>query len=299
VTQQIQALEKTFGHALFVGRGASGLTPFGHAVYEKVCRILADVRDLDEAASDRGLETLGTVHVAADTTFGLYVLPRAVAGFQKESPEIRVQTVVARGTSIRDRLLRCDADGGIAGHVWNDDRLSSVPLFENELNCFCAPTHPLAHRNRVRLEDLSRRVLLMREAKSGSSETVERGFRDRGLSLDPAMEIADNEVASWPPLRASVWLCCPTMPSAPRSPRDSLFPSAPRDSRYGGTWHSVWLRHLTLGSAERKKTRAVAVSFETAKQPRDGVNSSSAPKRSNPRGDLQATRAALASTARD
>ncbi|HEV1996968.1 MAG TPA: LysR family transcriptional regulator, partial [Candidatus Dormibacteraeota bacterium] len=158
VTQQIHSMEKTFGRALFAGRGAAELTTLGTAVYQSVCRILANVRDLDEAAAPRGQLTQGTVHVSGDTTFGTYVLPRAVAGFQNSSPRVRVEMSVARGSSIRDRLLRRDADVGISGHLWADDRIVSSPLIQNELRCFCAPSHPLSRRSRVRLEDLSRRV---------------------------------------------------------------------------------------------------------------------------------------------
>jgi DNA-binding transcriptional LysR family regulator len=43
VTQQVQSLEKIFGRPLFATRGAAELTPLGAAVYERVCRILAEV----------------------------------------------------------------------------------------------------------------------------------------------------------------------------------------------------------------------------------------------------------------
>ena len=246
VTQQVQSLEKIFGRPLFATRGAAELTPLGAAVYERVCRILAEVRELDRAATDPGLLATGTVHVAGDSTFGTYVLPRAVAGFRTETSGVRVQMAVAPGSSIRQRLLQRDADLGISGHVWNDERICSVPLLENELHCFCAPSHPLSGRSRVRLEDLSRRVLLVQASRSASSQTVERLFRNREVNLDPAMEINDNEARK----RAAIeglGVAVLSSYAVRAEVGDGLLVPLPAEGfPLRRTWYSVWLRHLSL-----------------------------------------------------
>ncbi|MGI8608834.1 MAG: LysR family transcriptional regulator [Candidatus Dormibacteria bacterium] len=250
VTQQVHSMEKTFGRALFFsGRGAAEVTAEGTAVYQSICRILANVRELDQAAADVGRATQGTVHVAGDSTFGTYVLPRAVARFQEASPTVHIELAVARGSSIRDRLLRRDSDVGVSRHVWEDERLVSAPLIEDELRCFAAPSHPLSRRSRVRLEDLSRRVMLVRAARSESSAPVERLFRDRGLNLDPAMEVDDNEVRK----RAAIEGLGAAVLSAyaVRAELDAglLVDLAAEGFPLRLTWHSVCLRHLSLAPA--------------------------------------------------
>ena len=82
ITQQIQSLERIIGEALFYGRGPAELTPMGGTVYEKVCRILVHVRELDRAANNADVLIVAEVRVTGDTTFGTYVLPKAVAAFQ-------------------------------------------------------------------------------------------------------------------------------------------------------------------------------------------------------------------------
>ena len=251
VTQQVQAMEKIFGRPLFAGRGAAQVTPIGAAVYERVCRILAEVRELDEVAADPDLLAVSTVNVAGDTTFGTYVLPRAVAGFQNETTRVRVKMAVAPGSSIRERLLRREADVGISGHVWNDDRIGSVPLLENELSCFCAPSHPLSRRNRVRLEDLARRVLLVQASKSGSSTTVTRLSRDRDVNLDPAMEINDNEARKRAAIEGLGVAVLSSYAVRAEVGAGLLVPLPAEGFPLRRTWYSVWLRHLSLGpSAE-------------------------------------------------
>lgn len=268
VTQQVHSMERTFGGPLFAGRGAAEVTALGTAVYQGVCRILANVRELDAAAADPGQFTHGTVYVAGDNTFGTYVLPRAVAGFQSSRPRVRIEMSVARGSSIRDRLLRRDADVGISAHVWDDDRIVSAPLIANELRCFGAPSHPLARRSQVRLEDLSRRVLLVRAAKSESSETVERLFRDRGLNLDPAMEIDDNEARKRAAIEGLGVAVLSTYAVRAEVDAGLLVALGAEGFPLRRTWHSVWLRHLKLApSAEAFRQYLCSGSWHQAERP--------------------------------
>ncbi|MDQ6747554.1 MAG: LysR substrate-binding domain-containing protein, partial [Candidatus Dormibacteraeota bacterium] len=190
----------------------------------------------------------GTVHVAGDTTFGTYVLPRAVAGFQTESPRVRVQMSVTRGRSVRERLLRRDADLGITGDAWEDDRFASVPLIDNELRCYCAPSHPLSRR-RVRIEDLSRRVLLARTSRPGAVDSIERLFLERNVNLDPAMVIEDNEARKRAAIEGLGVAVLSTYAVRAEVDAGLLVTLDAEGFPLRRTWHSVWLRQLKLAPA--------------------------------------------------
>src|ERR1700689_463900 len=77
VTHQMQALARAVGRPLLdPGSPAPGLTALGHAG-----RILAMIGDAQEAMDDVAGLRAGRVHVAGDTTVGIYVLPDAMAAF--------------------------------------------------------------------------------------------------------------------------------------------------------------------------------------------------------------------------
>lgn len=246
VTHQVQGLARTMGQPLFVGRDPGQLTPVGQRVYEKACSIVADLRDLDGAVADAEENVAGAVRVAGDITFGTYILPRAVAGFHSDSPGVRVHMAVTRGNSIRDRLLRRDADVGIVSHDWDDERICSTPLLDNEVRCFAAPDHPLACRSAVRLEDLARRVLLVSEVASGSSRTVQALFQGRNVNLDPAMEIADNEARKRAAIEGLGVAILSTYAVRAEVGAGLLVALPAEGFPIQRTWHSVWLRNLRL-----------------------------------------------------
>ncbi|HEV1996967.1 MAG TPA: LysR substrate-binding domain-containing protein [Candidatus Dormibacteraeota bacterium] len=265
VTHQVQALAKTMGQPLFTGRGATCLTPLGEIVYEKACHILADLRELNEAVEDVENLRSGTVRVAGDATFGTYILPRAVGAFRSVFPDVQVQLAVAHGSSIRDRLLRHEAELGVVGRLWQDSRIRSQPVMENVVACYCAPTHPLANRGPVELTDVAESVLLLREPGSGLSDAVQRLFGQAGLHLLPAMEIADNEARKRAAIEGLGVAVLSRYAVRSELAVGLLVPLAVGGFPVRQTWHAVWLKDRELPpSAEAFKSFLCAESWGEA-----------------------------------
>lgn len=193
VTHQVQALAKALGQALFAsGRGKLELTPVGKAVHEGAGRILALVRETAETIDDLVGLRRGTVHVAADTTVGIYVAPDALAGFRPKHPQIKLSLDVVNKTQVRALLLAGEADLGLVGRVWDEEQFASEPLMENQLMCFCAPGHPLLAREPLRAADLLEGPLLLREPGSATREATEAILREHGVDPEADMEMASN-----------------------------------------------------------------------------------------------------------
>ncbi len=193
VTHQLQSLERSIGFTVFQpGRRSFELTEVGSALYERAGRILALVGETSDALNDIAGLKRGSVRIAADTTVGIYVLPDAMAAFRKRHPDIGLSLEVINRKQVRDRLLSGDADIGVAGRLWEDDRLEAEPFLDNELKCFTAPDHPLVRRQPLEPAALLDGPLLLREVGSGTRESAEAILREHGLDPLPAMEMASN-----------------------------------------------------------------------------------------------------------
>jgi DNA-binding transcriptional LysR family regulator len=193
VTHQMQALAKAVGRPLLdPGSRAPVLTAVGQALHERAGRILAMVGDAQEAMDDVAGLRAGRVHVAGDTTVGIYVLPDAMAAFHREHPGVALSLDVVNRVQVRELLLEGIADVGVIGTLWDDDVLEAEPFLENALMCFCAPGHPLADREPLQPIDLLDGPLLLREPGSGTRESAERILRDAGVEPLAAMEMASN-----------------------------------------------------------------------------------------------------------
>ena len=193
VTHQMQALARAVGHPLLDPRSrAPVLTAVGHALHERAGRILAMIGDAQEAIEDVAGLRAGRVHVAGDTTVGIYVLPDAMAAFHREHPGVALSLDVVNRAQVRALLLEGVADVGVIGTLWGDDVLAAEPFLENSLMCFCAPGHPLAEREPLQPVELLEGPLLLRERGSGTRESAERILRSAGAEPVPAMEMASN-----------------------------------------------------------------------------------------------------------
>ena len=193
VTHQMQALARAVGQPLLdPGSRAPRLTAVGQALHERAGRILAMIGDAQEAIEDVAGLRAGRVHVAGDTTVGIYVLPDAMAAFHREHPGVTLSLDVVNRAQVRELLLEGVADVGVIGTLWEDEVLAAEPFLENSLMCFCAPGHPLAEREPLQPIDLLDGPLLLRERGSGTRESAERILRTGGAEPIPAMEMASN-----------------------------------------------------------------------------------------------------------
>jgi DNA-binding transcriptional LysR family regulator len=168
------------------------LTATGQALYERAGRILAMLGDAEEAIADIAGLRAGNVHVAGDTTVGIYVLPDAVAAFHRRYPAVALSLDVVNRVGVRELLLNGTADIAVVGSLWDDDLLEAEPFLDNSLMCFCAPNHPLAAREPLQPADLINGPLLLRELGSGTRESAERILRDAGVEPVAAMQISSN-----------------------------------------------------------------------------------------------------------
>jgi len=267
VTHQVQALSRTMGQPLFTGRGTTSLTPLGDVVYDKACRILTDLRELSEAMEDVDAIRAGTIRVTGDVTFGTYILPRAVGAFRSVHPDVQVQLTVAHGSTIRDRLLHREADLGVVGRLWQDSRIGSRPVMENIVACYCAPGHRLASGESVRLESLAERVLLLREEGAGLSDAVQKVFDGAGLTLRPAMLIADNEARKRAAVEGLGVAVLSTYAVRSELAVGLLVPLEVDGFPIRQTWHAVWLTgHELRPPAEAFRSFLCAESWGGAEQ---------------------------------
>jgi DNA-binding transcriptional LysR family regulator len=193
VTHQVQTLSRSLGQALFQpGRRPLELTPVGRALFERAGRILSLVDETGELIDDLVGARRGSVRVAGDTTVGVYVLPDALAAFQREHPDVELSLEVVNRARLRELLLAGEADIGVTGHLWDDDLLEAEALLDNELMCFSAPDHPLRGREPLEPHDLLDGPLLLREPGSGTRASAEAILREHGVEPRVGMQIASN-----------------------------------------------------------------------------------------------------------
>lgn len=254
VTHQMQALARGIGHALFQSKQRGGkldLTAVGRELYDRAGQILALVQEADDAIADiEGLKS-GSVTVAGDTTVGIYVVPDALSAFHRKFPHIKLRLDVVNRNRVRELLQSGDADLGVIGRLFEDKLFSALPLVENHLMWFCAPDHPLVKREPLRLRDVIKGPLLMREPGSGTREAAETVLASQGIDATPDMEMASNGALKRAVAGGLGVTLFSTSAVRLEVAAGLLHPLRVKGFPLRRMWHVVWLKERLLGPAAR------------------------------------------------
>jgi LysR family transcriptional regulator, low CO2-responsive transcriptional regulator len=192
VSMQIKALERAVGIPLLdhVGKHPQ-LTEAGQELYARASRILELTADTAESMLTLRGAWRRRLRVIATTTVGIYVVPTLLGQFHNRHPDVEIQLEVANWERTCERLLDREADVGIAGpHPHGFLRME--PFLEDELVVIAGPSHALASRTKIPLEELAREPMLVREVGSGTRAAVEALFAERRIPLRRAMELSRN-----------------------------------------------------------------------------------------------------------
>jgi DNA-binding transcriptional LysR family regulator len=159
VSQQIAALEREAG-ATLVQRSARGvkLTEAGEAVVRHAEAIMARLAEAEaELEAIAGLRG-GRLRMASFESAGSTLMPLAIAGFRAQHPGVELSMSLTEPEDSIPLLRSGDLDLAIvfeSAVVDVDDGIHRVHLLEDPMYLALPSDHPLAHRRRIRLEDLS------------------------------------------------------------------------------------------------------------------------------------------------
>jgi DNA-binding transcriptional LysR family regulator len=150
-----------------------------------------------EAELLREMEGLGTrvagrLTLGSSTGPGEVLLPRLLASFRRTHPDVVVSLVVQDTQTVCDRVLDGELELGVVGAERPHRGLVFERFMRDDLVAIVPPGHPLAGRERVRLEDLRGEPFLMQQQGSGVRAVLEEALRARGMrlrDLDVVMEL--------------------------------------------------------------------------------------------------------------
>ena len=154
-----------------------------------------DILERAEAIEDslEGRAGFGKLRIGATLTIGNYLATLIVADYLKRHPTSSAELHVRNTTTILDQVVRHELDIGlIEGHCQHPD-LVAERWVEDELVVFCSPQHPLARIGTARLADLVEASWIVREAGSGTRETLDQALRQHRFIPSIRLELEHTE----------------------------------------------------------------------------------------------------------
>ena len=197
VSRQVKALEDELGVEIFVrhGKRLTGLTEPGRAILAIAERILAEAANLKRAGQEFAHEKLGSLAIATTHTQARYALPRAVAAFKRQYPDVQLLIHQGNPTQICEMVLRGEAEFAIATEqIAEYAELVSLPCYQWN-RCVVVPArHPLARVKPLTLEAVAEYPIVTYDFAFANRSLVEKAFEQRGLTPKVVLTALDADV---------------------------------------------------------------------------------------------------------
>lgn len=185
VSQHIRNLENEFGVQL-MHRSSKHvkMTEAGHILYKRAKQILAQYDVAKEEIHLLRNEVTGSLKVGASFTIGEYILPRLLAQFVNQYPQVDIQVRIANTEEIAQAVHSNELDVGLVeGHVEYSEILVHPPFMEDEMLLVASIAHPLSSIRTVDASMLQDQVWVFRESGSGTRAFSDQFIQDTDLRV--------------------------------------------------------------------------------------------------------------------
>ena len=167
------------------------LNDFGRSLQPRVHALLRDARDIERAASQEQLQ--GECRIAASSTIGNYLIPGLIADFVSQHPQVHIDLEVGNTVQVEEAMLNLSADLGLIEGLCHRPQLLAERWRTDTLRVFCAPDHPFAQQDLVRLIELNDANWILREPGSGTREIFTMATWGKLDQLVVRLELGNSE----------------------------------------------------------------------------------------------------------
>lgn len=158
LSKQIKTLEKNLDTLLINReRNKISLTESGKVLLQYSERILALCEESCRALIDLKNGDRGNLAVGASQTIGTYLMPRILALFAQNYPQIDLKVQVNSTRIIAKNIINREIDIAVVGGEISDDlkkNLTIQPFVYDELSLIISKSHPFAKKKKINKEDL-------------------------------------------------------------------------------------------------------------------------------------------------
>ena len=193
-SSRMRTLERRLGLPL-LQRATTGsqLTAAGVLVTDWATSVLEQADILSEGIAALKSQLQGDLRIAASLTLAEHLLPGWLMAMRTHYPQVHVGLRVANSRLVVQAVRQGEVELGFIEGPWTPSDLRSLPVARDRLVVVTAPDHPWTRRRRpVTGEELATTQLLLREAGSGTRETLERALRPWHGPSVPLLELGST-----------------------------------------------------------------------------------------------------------
>jgi DNA-binding transcriptional LysR family regulator len=193
VCQRLKSLENDFGVKLYKkNKEGIELTGAGETLLTTGSDVLNQLENLRKTLNPGSETAVQSLTIGGTYNPSEKYLPSAIAAFQKTHPDVKVKFLTADGASI-DKLVReSEVDIAIMHSPSESSDFHMEHFAADNLTIFVHPTHPLAKKKKLDLENLAQTPLIVREGRGATHKMLQQ-LKCRGLTPNIALRCASPD----------------------------------------------------------------------------------------------------------
>lgn len=179
-SRMVKDLERRVGTPLLVRRPAGAtLTPHGRILAHWARTVLSDATRFLEVAEGLSSERATDLTVSASMTVAEHLLPRWLARFREQNPEVGLHLNVRNSALVFEDVSRGACDVGFVESPSVPAGLHSETVATDRLVVVVPPGHPWSRRrSRLTVAELADTALIVREPGSGTRVTLDQALQE-------------------------------------------------------------------------------------------------------------------------
>jgi DNA-binding transcriptional LysR family regulator len=188
LSKQIKALEQNLDVSLLRRNSNTiSLTENGQIFLQYAERILALCEESCRALIDLKNGERGNLTVGGSQTIGTYLMPRLLALFVQNYPQIDLKVQVNSTRFIAKQIVNRQIDLAVVGGEIPQELKQSLQMehfVEDELNLIVSNSHPFAKRKKIKKEDLYHLNFITLHSNSTIRKFVDNTLKQNGIETD-------------------------------------------------------------------------------------------------------------------
>lgn len=197
ISKQLKLLEQELGVQLFTRKGKSltAITPAGKDVISRARRIMREVENIRNLASDLSGEQEGTLSIATTHTQARHVLPEVIREFRERYPKINLELHQGTSEQIAELVAANRVDFAIAtGSRQLFPGLVLLPCFSWDRIVLVPNGHPLTGSKELTLRVLAGYPLVTYVFGASGESSLKRAFAQQGLEPNVVFTARDADI---------------------------------------------------------------------------------------------------------
>jgi len=184
VSKAIIELEEELGIDIFArhGKRLKRITEPGQHVLKSIEVIMREVGNLKRIGEQFSAQDSGTLSIATTHTQARYVLPVPVARLREAYPKVNISLHQTTPDQVARMVIDEVAEIGMATESLADyPELVTLPCYEWEHVLVLPPSHPLAQKERIGLDDIAHEPLITYHPTFTGRGKIDLAFATRRL----------------------------------------------------------------------------------------------------------------------